>query len=59
MTCNKEFLTNLQPCNLEPMTFADGAKGIVIGNGHLKVPIMPKLKNVLVNELWVNLISIN
>ena len=25
MTCNKEFLTNLQPYNLEPVTFDDGA----------------------------------
>ena len=59
MTCNKEFMTNLQPCNLEPMTFGDGAKGIVIDSGLLKVSIMPKLKNVLlVNELKVNLISI-
>ena len=42
------------------MTFGDGAKGVVIGIGLLKVPSMPKLKNVcLVNELKVNLISIS
>ena len=41
------------------MTFGDGAKGTVIGNGLLKVPCMPKLENVLlVNGLKVNLISI-
>ena len=31
MTGNKEFLINLQPCNLEFVTFDDGAKGTVIG----------------------------
>ena len=31
MIGNKEFLTNLQPCNLESMTFSDSAKGTVIG----------------------------
>ena len=51
MTSNKEFLTNLQPCNLESVTFGDGAKGTIIGNSLLKVPGMPKLENVLlVNE---------
>ena len=56
MTSNKEFLTNLQPCNLKLVTLGDGAKGTVIGNGLLKVPGMPKLKNViLVNGLKVNL----
>ena len=60
MSGNKEFLTNLQPYNLEYMTFGDGAKGIVIGSGLLKVPSMPKLENViLVNGLKVNLISIS
>ena len=43
MTGNKEFLINLQPCNLESMTFDDVAKGTVIGSGLLKVPGMPKL----------------
>ena len=43
LTGNKEFLTNLQPCNLESVTFDDGAKGTVIRNGLLKVPSMPKL----------------
>ena len=48
-------MTSLQPCNLESMTFGDGAKFIVIGNGLLKVPSMPKLENVLLmNELKVN-----
>ena len=32
MIGNKEFLTNLRPCNLESVTFGDGAKGIVIGS---------------------------
>ena len=42
------------------MTFDDGAKGNVIGSDLLKVPSMPKLKNVLlVNRLKVNLISIS
>ena len=43
MTGNKEFLTNLQPCNLESVTFGDGAKGTMIGSGLLNVPGMPKL----------------
>ena len=43
MTCNKEFLTNLQPYNLEFVTFGDVTKGIVIGSGLLKAPGMPKL----------------
>ena len=47
MIGNKEFLTNLQPCNLTFVTFSDAAKGTVIGNGLLKVPGMPKLENVL------------
>ena len=60
MKGNKEFLTNLQPCNLESMTFGDGDKGTVIGSGLLKVLSMPKLENVLlVNGLKVNLISIS
>ena len=60
MTGNKEFLINLQPCNLESMTFDDGAKGTVIGSDLLKVPGMPKLENViLVNGLKVNLINIS
>ena len=60
MAGNKEFLTNLQPSNIESMAFGDGAKGIVIGSGLLKVPSMPKLENVLlVNELKVNLINIS
>ena len=59
MTDNKEFLTNLQPCNLESITFGDGAKGIEISGSLLKVPGMPKLDNVLMNGLKINLISIN
>ena len=60
MKGNKEFLTDLQPCNLESMTFGDGDKGTVIGSDLLKVPGMPKLENVLlVNGLKVNLISIS
>ena len=43
MTSNKEFITNLLPCNLESVTFNDGAKGPVIVNGLLKVPGMSKL----------------
>ena len=59
MIGNKEFLTNLQPCNLEFVTFDDGAKGIVIGSGLLKVLSMLKLENILlVNRLKVNLINI-
>ena len=59
MTGNKEFLTNLQPCNLESITFGDGAKGTVISSSLSKVPGMPKLENVLMNGLKINLISIN
>ena len=59
MIGNKKFLTNLQPCNLEFVTFGYGAKGTMIVNGLLKVPSMPKLENVLVNRLKVNLISIS
>ena len=47
MTCIKEFMINLQPCNLESVTFGDGTKGIMIGSGLLKVPSMPKSENVL------------
>ena len=60
MAGNKEFLTNLQLCSLESVTFGDSAKGTVLGSGSLKIPGMPKLYNVLlVNGLKVNLISIN
>ena len=60
MTGNREFLTNLQPCSLESITFGDRGKGTVLGSGSLKFPGMPKLKNVLlVNGLKVNLISIS
>ena len=56
MTSNKEFLTNLQPCNLESITFSDGVKGTGISSGLLKVPSMPKLENfLLVNGLKINL----
>ena len=47
MTGNKEFLTNLQPCSLESITFGDCPKGTVLGSGSLKIPSMPKLENVL------------
>ena len=47
MIGNKEFITDLQPRNLESVTFGDDAKGFVVGTGHLKVPSMPKLENVL------------
>ena len=40
MIVNKEFLTNLQPCNLEFVTFGDGAKRTVFDSGSLKVPGM-------------------
>ena len=40
MIGNKEFITNLQPCNLEFVTFGDGAKGTVLCSGSLKVPGM-------------------
>ena len=43
MTCNKEFLTDLQPCKLEFVTFGVGGKGIVIGSGLLKIICIPKL----------------
>ena len=43
MTSNKEFLTNLQPCNLKFVTFGDGVKGAALGSGLLKVSGMPKL----------------
>ena len=60
MTCNKKFLTNLQPYNLESVTFDDGAKGTMIGSGLPKVPGMPKLEDVLLmNGLKVNLIDIS
>ena len=58
MTGNKEFLTNLQLCNLESMTFGNSAKGTILRSGSLKITSMPKLENVLlVNGLKVNLIS--
>ena len=60
MTSNREFLINLQPCNLESITFGDRDKGTILGNDSLKVLGMPKLKNVLlVDGLKVNLISIS
>ena len=60
MTGKMEFMTNLQPCGLESITFGDGGKGTVLGSGSLKIPGMPKLKNVmLINGLKVNLISIS
>ena len=60
MTGNREFMINLQPCNLESVTFGDGGKGIVLGSRSLKVLGMPKLENVLlVLGLKVNLISIS
>ena len=60
MTGNREFLTNLQSCNLESVTFGNGGTGTILGSGgSLKVLGMPKLENVmLVNGLKVNLISI-
>ena len=60
MICNKEILTNFQPCNLESMTFGDSVKGVVLGSDLLKFPGMPNLENVLlVNGLKANLISIS
>ena len=60
MTCNKEFMINLQPCTLESITFDDGGKGTILGSGSLKVPGMPKLENdLLMDGLKVNLISIS
>ena len=60
MTGNREFLINLQPCNLESVTFDDRGKGTVLGSISLKVPSMPKLENVLlVDGLKVNLITIS
>ena len=60
MTGNREILTNLQPRNLEPVTFGDGVKGTILGSGLLNVPGFPKLKNVLLVEgLKANLISIS
>ena len=55
MTGNREFLINLQPCNLESVIFGDGGKGTVLGSDSLNVP-----SNVLlVDGLKVNLISIS
>ena len=60
MKGNKEFFTNLQPCNLKFVTFGDGFKGVVHGSGLLKVLGMPKVENVLLIEgLKSNLISIS
>ena len=60
MTGNREFLINLQQCNLESVTFDDRGKGTVLGSISLKVLSMPKLENVLlVDGLKVNLISIS
>ena len=60
MIGNKNFLTNLQPSNLESMTFGDGAIDTMICSGLLKVPSKPKLENVLLlNGLNVNLIRIS
>ena len=59
-TDNREFLINLQPCNLESINFGDGGKGTVLGSGSLKVPNTPKRENVLLVEgLKVNFISIS
>ena len=42
------------------MTFGDGAKGLVIGSGLLKVPSMPKLENfLLMNGMMANFMSIS
>ena len=60
MTGNREFLINLQSCNLESVTFGDGGIDIVLRSGSLKVPGMLTLENVLLVEgLKVNLISIS
>ena len=60
MTGNMEFMINLQPCNLELVTFGNGGKSSILGSGSLKVPTMPKLENVLLMDgLRVNLISIS
>ena len=60
MTGNWEFLANLQPRNLEYITFGDGAKGTILGSGFLKNSGMPKLENILfMNGLKVNLINIS
>ena len=53
-------MTILKPCNLEFVTFGDGAKGTMIGSGLLKVLGMPKLENVLlVDGLKTNIINIS
>ena len=53
-------MTNLKPCNLEFVTFGDGAKGIMMSSGLLKVLGMPKLENVLiVDTLKTNIINIS
>ena len=60
MTGNMEFFINLQPCNLESITFGDGGKGTILGSDSLKVPGLPKLDNVLlVDGLEVKLINIS
>ena len=35
MTGNRELFTNLQPCNLESITFGNGGTGTVLGSGAL------------------------
>lgn len=60
MIRNKEHLTNIEPCNLDFVTFSDRVKGKVISNANLNNPGKPKLENVLlINNLNPSLIIIS
>ena len=60
MTAEKSFVMNIQSCSLGHVTFGDGAKGKVVGNGQLKYPGLPMLQDVILIEgLTTNLINIS
>lgn len=60
MTGKRESLINIRPVNGQTVTFADGVKVDVLGDGELSIPGMPRLKNVfLVDQLKANLVSIS
>ena len=60
MTGESKFMKNVQTCTKGHVTFGDGVKGSILGNGVLDVEGFPRLKNVLLVEgLKANLISIS
>lgn len=52
-------LMNLHPTKLDKVMFGKGEVGEVLAKGNLRVPRMPKLKDVLLVGLKSNLIGIN